>query len=200
MRSRYLFFLLLVFSISCSALGAQQSRPTVVLETNFGDIEIELFLDDAPITVENFLELAGKDFYDGVIFHRVIKEFMIQTGDPEGTGRGGPGYTFADEFVDGLGHGQPGVVSMANTGRPNTNGSQFFITVKEAPRLDGRHTVFGQVVEGMDVVWRIANAPVGPGDKPLSDITINDVTVLSKVAPSPEQEEPSAGEPAGIAL
>ena len=120
------------------------------LHTNHGAIEVEFFDDDAPKTVENFRKLAGDGFYDGLIFHRVISDFMIQGGCPEGSGRGGPGYKFEDEAGNGLGHDR-GVLSMANAG-PNTNGSQFFITHVATPWLDGKHTVFGKVVEGLDVV------------------------------------------------
>ena len=135
------------------------------LETTLGPIEIELFPDDAPKTVENFRKLAGEGFYDGVIFHRVIKDFMIQGGDPEGTGTGGPGYTFEDEIND---HKiVRGALAMANAG-PNTNGSQFFIvTTDAAPWLDGKHTVFGQVSDGMDTVDAIENTATGAGDRPL---------------------------------
>lgn len=178
---------------------AKDDRTLVRIQTSMGDIEILLFDDLTPRTVENFLELAGKDFYDGLIFHRVIKDFMLQTGDPEGTGRGGPGYTFADELVKGLRHGQPGVLSMANSGA-NTNGSQFFITVKPTPWLDRKHTIFGQVVKGMDVVWQIGNVAVGPGDRPLSDIVMEDVTVVSKVTPTSGEAGPSKDARRGPAL
>src|SRR5439155_20197441 len=115
---------------------------------------VDLFASKAPLTVENFINLARAGFYDGTTFHRVIPGFMAQGGDPEGTGRGGPGYQFADEFDPEMGHTGPGVLSMANAG-PNTNGSQFFITLAPTPHLDGRHTVFGQVTSGMDVVRSI---------------------------------------------
>ena len=143
------------------------------MRTTEGPIEIELFEEDAPQTVGNFKKLAGDGFYDGVIFHRVIKDFMIQGGDPTGTGRGGPGYTFDDEFND---HKiVRGALAMANAG-PNTNGSQFFIvTTPEASWLDGKHTVFGRVVEGMDVVDKIEGTQTGPGDKPVDDIKIEGV-------------------------
>jgi cyclophilin family peptidyl-prolyl cis-trans isomerase len=121
------------------------------IKTEKGDIVIDLAQDKAPNTVNNFVFLAQDGFYDGVIFHRVIEDFMAQTGDPTGTGRGGPGYKFKDEFHDDLRHDGPGVVSMANAG-PNTNGSQFFITHTATPWLDDKHAVFGRVVEGMDVV------------------------------------------------
>jgi peptidyl-prolyl cis-trans isomerase B (cyclophilin B) len=123
----------------------------VTLETNRGKIVAQLFADKVPNTVANFEKLAGKGFYNGLKFHRVISDFMIQTGCPEGTGRGGPGYQFADEFHKDLRHSGPGVLSMANAG-PNTNGSQFFITHSAQPHLDGKHSVFGQVIEGQDVV------------------------------------------------
>jgi len=121
------------------------------ISTNRGTIRLELHDDKTPKTVENFVKLANQGFYDGLKFHRVIADFMIQTGCPEGTGRGGPGYRFADEFHPTLKHDGPGVLSMANAG-PNTNGSQFFITHVATPHLDGKHSVFGRVIEGQDVV------------------------------------------------
>jgi peptidyl-prolyl cis-trans isomerase B (cyclophilin B) len=134
------------------------------MHTSEGPIVLELFDDDAPKTVENFRKLSGDGFYDGLTFHRIIPDFMIQAGCPEGTGTGGPGYTFEDEIND---HKVVrGVLAMANAG-PNTNGSQFFIvTTGEAPWLDGRHTVFGQVTGGMDVVDRIEGLPTGANDRP----------------------------------
>src|SRR5437763_7394102 len=145
------------------------------LHTNHGAIEIELFDEDAPKTVENFLDLARKGFYDGVIFHRVIKDFMVQGGDPTGTGTGGPGYAFEDEFNE---HKiVRGALAMANAG-PNTNGSQFFIvTTDAAPWLDGKHTVFGQVVDGMDAVDTIEAGDTDGNDKPTQDATIERVSV-----------------------
>jgi cyclophilin family peptidyl-prolyl cis-trans isomerase len=143
------------------------------LSTNHGDITVEFFDDDAPKTVENFRKLAGDGFYDGLIFHRVIKDFMIQGGCPQGTGTGGPGYTFEDEFND---HKVVrGALAMANAG-PNTNGSQFFIvTIPEAGWLDGKHTVFGQVVDGMDVVDTIEAQPTDGRDRPREDARIERV-------------------------
>ena len=134
-------------------------------QTSAGPIVVELHDDDAPKTVENFRKLAGDGFYDDLVFHRVIPDFMIQGGCPEGTGRGGPGYTFEDEFND---HKiVRGALAMANAG-PNTNGSQFFVvTTEAAPWLDGKHTVFGKVVDGMDAVDAIESAPTGAGDQPL---------------------------------
>jgi cyclophilin family peptidyl-prolyl cis-trans isomerase len=127
---------------------------TATISTDLGDIVIELFADKAPVTVNNFVFLARDGFYDGVTFHRVIRGFMVQGGDPTGSGSGGPGYRFADEFHPELRHDRPGVLSMANAG-PGTNGSQFFITHVATPHLDDHHTVFGRVIEGMDVVLAI---------------------------------------------
>jgi peptidyl-prolyl cis-trans isomerase B (cyclophilin B) len=143
------------------------------LHTNHGAIEVELFDGDAPKTVENFRKLAGDGFYDGLVFHRVIKDFMIQAGCPHGTGTGGPGYTFEDEFNDNK--VERGALAMANAG-PNTNGSQFFIvTTDAAPWLDGKHTVFGKVTSGMDAVDSIEGTPTGGQDRPVEDVTIERV-------------------------
>jgi peptidyl-prolyl cis-trans isomerase B (cyclophilin B) len=146
---------------------------TATMQTNLGALEIELFDEDAPKTVANFKELVGKGFYDGVIFHRVIKDFMIQGGDPTGTGTGGPGYQFEDEINE---HKiVRGALAMANAG-PNTNGSQFFIvTTDAAPWLDGKHTVFGRVAEGMDVVDQIEASDTDARDKPTSEVRIDTV-------------------------
>ncbi len=149
----------------------------IKIETTLGDIYADLYEAEAPKTVENFVTLAKKGFYDGIIFHRVIPGFMIQTGDPTGTGMGGPGYQFKDEFSSKLRHDKPGVLSMANSG-PNTNGSQFFITDTATPWLDDRHSVFGQVTGGMDVVLAIAKAPRDRQDKPVEKIAMTKVTVL----------------------
>ena len=145
------------------------------LQTNHGAIDIELFDEDAPKTVENFKKLAQDGFYDGVIFHRVISDFMIQGGDPTGTGSGGPGYQFEDEFND---HKvEKGALAMANAG-PNTNGSQFFIVTADAcPWLDGKHTVFGRVASGMDVVSAIEQVDTGPGDRPRDEVRIESVSL-----------------------
>jgi peptidyl-prolyl cis-trans isomerase A (cyclophilin A) len=145
-------------------------------ETNLGSFSIELFEDKAPKTTKNFIDLAEKGFYDGVIFHRVIKDFMIQGGDPTGTGRGGPGYNIPDEFHPELKHGAAGVLSMANAG-PNTGGSQFFITLEATPWLDGKHAVFGAVSEGMEVVEAIGTTPTARGDRPLEDVVMESVTI-----------------------
>ncbi|MBQ1511626.1 MAG: peptidylprolyl isomerase [Selenomonadaceae bacterium] len=147
-----------------------------VFETNMGTFEVELFEDKAPITTENFIGLVEKGFYDGVIFHRVIDGFMIQGGDPEGTGRGGPGYTIPDEFHKDLKHSSKGILSMANAG-PNTGGSQFFITLDATPWLDGHHSVFGKVVKGMDVVEKIGKVDTDFQDRPLKKVVIEKITL-----------------------
>jgi len=148
---------------------------TVTLQTNHGAIDVELFDDDAPKTVDNFLSLARRGFYDGVIFHRVIPDFMIQGGDPTGTGTGGPGYTFEDELNDH--RVERAALAMANAG-PNTNGSQFFIvTAAACPWLTGKHTVFGRVTDGMDVVDAIAALETDARDRPRDDVVIERVAV-----------------------
>jgi len=147
------------------------SPPRVILETNRGTIELLLYPDRAPRTVENFLKLAEKGYYDGIIFHRVIPDFMIQGGDPTGTGRGGSsiwGKPFEDEFHPRLRFDRPGLLAMANSG-PDSNGSQFFITVAATPWLNDRHTIFGEVVEGYAVVEEIAETPTAPGNRPRSE-------------------------------
>jgi len=151
-----------------------------VMKTNMGTIELELYADQTPKTVENFVGLANKDYYNGVIFHRVIPDFMIQGGDPTGTGRGGQslwGKPFADEIVPSLTFDKPGILAMANAGA-NTNGSQFFITVAQTSWLDGHHTIFGKVINGMDVVYAISKVATSkPGDKPLKDVVMESVTI-----------------------
>ena len=165
-------------------------------DTTEGTIVCRLFPKDAPKTVENFVGLAcgekewthphgekmkGKALYDGTIFHRCIPNFMIQGGDPEGTGRGGPGYRFEDEFQSGRKFDKTGLLAMANAG-PNTNGSQFFITVANTTWLSGKHTIFGEVVRGMDVVERVANiVPKGPGDRPKTDVKIKKLSITTSL-------------------
>lgn len=145
------------------------------IETDKGAIVVDLHADLAPVTVNNFVFLARQGFYDGVIFHRVIANFMAQTGDPTGTGTGGPGYRFQDEFDQTLRHSGPGVLSMANAG-PNTNGSQFFITHVATPWLDGKHSVFGQVVQGLDVLLSIP--PRDPNDRKAPAIAIRRIEII----------------------
>ena len=161
------------------------------IQTSLGDIRVRLYNDKAPKTVENFVGLAegtkeyvdprtgdkGKGpYYDGTIFHRVIPRFMVQAGDPTGSGRGGPGYRFEDEFHPELKHDRPGLLSMANAG-PNTNGSQFFITTVPTPHLDGRHAIFGEVISGQDVVESISKVRRDGRDRPVEDVTLIKVTI-----------------------
>jgi cyclophilin family peptidyl-prolyl cis-trans isomerase len=149
---------------------------TATFDTTAGSFKVELFEDKAPITTKNFIDLAQKGFYNGTIFHRVIAGFMIQGGDPQGTGRGGPGYTIKDEFHKDLKHTAAGILSMANAG-PNTGGSQFFITLAATAWLDNKHAVFGKVTEGMDVVQKIGSTKTAAGDRPVQEQKINSITV-----------------------
>ncbi|MDR1696181.1 MAG: peptidylprolyl isomerase [Endomicrobium sp.] len=162
-----------------------------IFETSLGTIKVKLLPENAPLTVENFVELAEgnkefmdlktgkktkKKFYDGLIFHRVIPDFMIQGGDPLGTGTGGPGYKFKDEIDPSLKFDKPGILAMANSG-PNTNGSQFFITEVSTPWLNGNHTIFGQVTEGLDIIKKIARTQVDFSDRPVEDVILKSVTI-----------------------
>ncbi len=159
-------------------------KATALFDTNKGAFEIELFIKECPVTVWNFINLAeGRqetarqgNFYDKLTFHRVIDGFMIQGGCPIGNGTGGPGYVFKDEFNPSLKHNSEGILSMANAG-PNTNGSQFFITLEPTPHLDNRHTVFGRVIKGMEVVRDIGKVETGPNDRPRKAVVINSVTI-----------------------
>jgi peptidyl-prolyl cis-trans isomerase A (cyclophilin A) len=163
-------------------------------ETTEGTFTVRFFDQEAPLTVANFVGLAEgtkewtdprtsekkqAPFYDGIVFHRVIDGFMIQGGDPLGRGFGGPGYKFADEFHPSLRHDRPGILSMANSG-PNTNGSQFFITLGPTPHLDKRHTIFGVVEDGLDIVQRIGKVKTGPQDRPVNEVVIKKVTIERK--------------------
>ncbi|MEO6693691.1 MAG: peptidylprolyl isomerase [Ignavibacteria bacterium] len=151
----------------------------VNMETTMGKIKIKLFTEQAPITTGNFKKLVNEGFYDGIIFHRVIDGFMIQGGDPTGTGTGGSKDGIKDEFGAGLKHSKKGMLSMANRG-PNTGTSQFFITLAPTPHLDGKHAIFGEVVEGMDIVEKIGKTKTGPNDKPAVDVKMTKVTVSDK--------------------
>ncbi len=186
----------LVVGLSGSVAAAEKEKLVegalhATLKTSMGDVVIRLQEDKAPKTVENFVGLASgtkewtdpktgqkvkRPLYNGTIFHRVIPNFMIQGGDPLGRGTGGPGYKFADEFSADLRHNKAGILSMANAG-PNTNGSQFFITLGPTPHLDNRHSVFGEVVQGQEVVVAIGNAPRGPNDRPQKDVVLNEVVI-----------------------
>jgi cyclophilin family peptidyl-prolyl cis-trans isomerase len=195
MKTVFFSFLIVIFILGCKDSNSDnnnESRMMVdstatndsilvaTIKTNMGDIEIKLFEKQTPKTVENFVGLAKKGYYNGVIFHRVIDKFMIQGGDPTGTGRGGQsiwGKSFEDEIVPSLVFDKPGYLAMANAG-PNTNGSQFFITVVPTPWLNGHHTIFGEVIDGMDVVYAISKVQTSkPGDKPLKDVVIDDVII-----------------------
>ena len=147
--------------------------------TNKGVFVAQMFEEKAPQTTKNFIELTEKGFYDGIIFHRVIDGFMIQGGDPTGTGRGGPGYRIKDEFGEGLAHDSEGILSMANAG-PNTGGSQFFITLAPTPWLNGHHAVFGKIVKGMDVVREIGSVATNFQDRPLVPVVMEKVEVLTE--------------------
>jgi peptidyl-prolyl cis-trans isomerase A (cyclophilin A) len=181
----------LCFALFSDQRGRCHNHPDTILkmpnetyaafDTTEGKFKVKLFADKVPNTVANFVSLAdgsktGKPFYDGTVFHRVIPDFMIQGGDPEGTGRGGPGYKFADEFHPTLKHTKAGFLSMANAG-PNTNGSQFFVTVAATPWLDNKHSIFGEVIEGYDVVEKISKVPRGGADRPVKEVRINSVKI-----------------------
>ena len=191
MQSRLLYALCAIVAISglfSSVRGEEPKKaaittgnPTVLMKTSGGDIELELFESETPNTVANFVQLAEKKFYDGLVFHRIIKNFMIQGGDPQGNGTGGPGYSFPDEFPP-QGHAcDQYVIAMANSGR-NTNGSQFFIITAAGgtPHLNGKHTAFGKVTKGTEVVDKLGNSPTARGDRPNPEVKIISVTVLSK--------------------
>lgn len=168
MKTLSLFTFLLMLSIPAKSFAA---NPVVVLETNQGNIEIQLYADRAPKTVENFIGLINKGYYNGLIFHRVIPNFMIQGGDPTGTGMGGEslwGGSFKDEFDPSLKFDKKGILAMANSG-PNTNGSQFFITTALTPWLNGHHTIFGEVISGYEAVEKIEQTQTGPGDRPAAE-------------------------------
>ena len=155
---------------------------SAMIKTNKGNIVIELFPASAPKTVNNFVFLANEGYYNGIIFHRVIPNFMIQGGDPTGTGTSGPGYKFEDEIDPALVFDKPGILAMANAG-PNTNGSQFFITTAATPFLNGNHTIFGRVLEGQSVAEGISNVPRGPNDKPNEPVVIQGIAITKKGSP-----------------
>ena len=184
MKKLLIICLMLVCALGITACGQekQEQAPkeepaTAVFNTSMGDFEVKLATDYAPETSKNFITLAEKGFYNGLVFHRVIDNFMIQGGDPAGNGTGGPGYTIKDEFSSKLLHDGPGVISMANRG-PNTGGSQFFITLRETKWLDGKHAVFGKVTKGMDVVDEIASVQTDYADKPLTPQVMKSVTIV----------------------
>lgn len=181
MKKLLVICMLLLAAFAVTACGQEKQAPkaepaTAVFSTSMGDFEVQLATDYAPKTSENFIKLAQKGFYDGLVFHRVIDDFMIQGGDPNGDGTGGPGYTIKDEFSSKLLHDGPGVISMANRG-PDTGGSQFFITLRDCKWLDGKHAVFGKVTKGMDVVYKIGRTKTDANDKPIEPVTIKKITI-----------------------
>ena len=165
-----------LYLTGCAEKEGNNMSKTAVFETSKGTFEIELYTGKAPITTKNFIDLVEKGFYDGLIFHRVIAGFMLQGGDPEGKGTGGPGYEIEDEFHPDLKHDSEGILSMANSG-PNTGGSQFFITLAATPWLDGKHAVFGNVISGLGVVKAIGDVETGFQDKPAEDVVIKKITI-----------------------
>ena len=165
--------ILLLFN---SKQGDENMETIVKIETNKGIMKFKLYDEQAPITTDNFKKLINEGYYDGIIFHRVIKDFMIQGGDPTGTGTGGPGYAIQDEFSPELKHSKKGILSMANSG-PNTGGSQFFITLIPTAWLDNKHAVFGELIEGEDVLDAIGSTETGSGDRPIEDVTMLKVTI-----------------------
>jgi peptidyl-prolyl cis-trans isomerase A (cyclophilin A) len=184
-------FIFTILGVNMADAQGKREPLYATMKTSLGDIVLVLFEDKAPKTVANFIGLATgtkewtdpktgektkRPLYNGTIFHRVIPDFMIQGGDPLGRGTGGPGYRFEDEFSPDLKHSKPGILSMANAG-PNTNGSQFFITIKATPWLDGRHSVFGEVVKGQEAVSAIVATPRGANDKPAKDVVINEIVI-----------------------
>lgn len=172
-----------LFSVSALSFDNAVAQDGVTkiaqLETSLGTIKIKLFTNEAPATSQNFIDLINEGFYDGIIFHRVIDQFMIQGGDPTGTGMGSSGKVIPDEFKTGLSHGKPGIVSMANAG-PNTTSSQFFITLTPQKRLDGGYSIFGEVIEGMEVVTAIGKVKTGLNDRPVEDVKIIKATILEQ--------------------
>jgi len=181
----------LMMGTSAVAAEIQEGEENVanrfaIFATSEGTFTVELFEDKAPLTTKNFIDLAEKGFYDGLIFHRVIDGFMIQGGDPTGTGTGGPGYEIPDEFHPDLKHDREGVLSMANAG-PNTGGSQFFITLAATPWLNGHHAVFGKVVRGMDVVKKIGKVDCDSGDRPLVEVVIKKITIIDELLEPSEE-------------
>ena len=183
MKKFIMICLLLVCAMAVTACGAKEPEKKVVLEpatavftTNMGTFEIKLETELAPNTSANFINLVNKGFYNGIIFHRVIDNFMIQAGCPNGDGTGGPGYVITDEFHKKLKHSDEGILSMANRG-PNTGGSQFFITLRDCPWLDGKHAVFGKVTQGMDVVRKIGRSYTDMNDRPLKKVVIEKITI-----------------------
>jgi cyclophilin family peptidyl-prolyl cis-trans isomerase len=188
-KNKY-YFIAIFFSILFSLInlncmhsennGTKKDINVIRFETNMGTFDVKVFPDKAPKTAARIKELAASGFYNGIIFHRIIDAFVIQGGDPTGTGMSGSGTPIPDEFDNGLKHDKEGVLAMANSGRPNSQDSQFYITLAPLPFLDGKYTVFGEVISGMDVVRQIGKVPTGAGDKPLKDVVMTKVYLLNE--------------------
>ena len=173
-----LILILAITLINCNSSKNNLTNKNIMkVETNMGTFKIKLYPEEAPLTVAHLKELIGKKFYDGIIFHRIIAGFVIQGGDPTGTGTGGSGKSIPDEFKNNLKHNKKGMVAMANSGSPNSQDSQFYITLAALDFLDGKYTVFGEVVEGMDVITAMGNVKTGSGDRPVNEVKMLKVTL-----------------------
>ncbi len=168
--------MILLLLIGLMVISGCSSNRVAVIDTNYGEIEVKLYEDKVPITTKNFIDLAESGFYDNLTFHRIVPKFVIQGGCPNGDGTGNPGYAIVDEFDSSLSHDSAGILSMANAG-PNTGGSQFFVTLTPQAQLDNRHSVFGNVIKGMEVVKEIENVPTGPMNKPLRPVIIKTIRI-----------------------
>ncbi|TRZ66765.1 peptidylprolyl isomerase [bacterium] len=185
MKQIIALFIIAAFFFSTKTFAKEANLLTgdpniVKIETNLGTFKIKLFEDKAPLTVAHIKELVAKGFYNGIIFHRIIAGFVIQGGDPTGTGTGGSGKSIPDEFDNGLKHDKKGVIAMANSGRPNSQDSQFYIALAPLEFLDGKYTVFGEVINGMDIIDIIGNVKTGAGDKPVEDVKMLNVTLVTE--------------------
>jgi len=175
------FFLILILAVTflnCNSSKSNNTNKNIMkVETNQGTFKIKLYPDEAPKTVAHIKELIAKSFFDGIIFHRIIKDFVIQGGDPTGTGTGGSGKSISDEFSNNLKHNKKGMVAMANSGRPNSQDSQFYITLAPLDFLDGKYTVFGEVIDGMDIITKIGNVKTDANDRPVEEVKMLKVTM-----------------------
>ena len=189
MTKKYIFYFiipLILYSLinlnfmNSDSLSNKSDSNIIRFETNMGTFDVKVFPDKAPKTAARIKELAKSGFYNGIIFHRIIDQFVIQGGDPTGTGTGGSGQSIPDEFNNGLSHDKAGVIAMANSGRPNSQDSQFYITLAPVQFLDGKYTIFGEVVSGLDVVKNIGKVQTGPGDRPVNDVVMTKVYLLEE--------------------
>ncbi len=176
---KFLFIIIIATTfLNCSSSKNNKTNKNIMkIETNHGTFKIKLYPEEAPKTVAHIKELVGKGFYDGIIFHRIIKDFVIQGGDPTGTGTGGSGKSIPDEFNNNLKHSKKGMVAMANSGRPNSQDSQFYITLAPLDFLDGKYTVFGEVIEGLDVITKMGNVQTDRNDRPIEEVKMLKVTL-----------------------